>query len=231
MRCLFLALSALPLLLTSATAAAQDTAAVVHVDGPSDARLQRLDGASWTTVCSGPCDLRLPVDPNASYRIDASGMKASAPFQIRPRGEERVVLRARHERSALRPLGITTSIVGGAAMLLGFTVAAFAATSGSSSSGTVVPVGSGGLLILPASSHSSASSDGTIMVGGCIIAAGLGLVIAGVVMTSEGTTAPVVTNASGAALSPRQPTFRDTRETDPAPSPGLFVLPLVSSRF
>jgi hypothetical protein len=61
------------------------TTTMVHVEGvPSDAQLQELEANgtenAWTAVCTGPCDRALPSD--GLYRIDAPGVRRSAPFRV-----------------------------------------------------------------------------------------------------------------------------------------------------
>lgn len=63
---------------------------LVHLSGPRDVVLERLDGADWVRECVAPCDRR--VSPTGARRISGRGVERSDPFLLAaaPGGDETI---------------------------------------------------------------------------------------------------------------------------------------------
>lgn len=52
----------------------------VHLEGPRESTLERLDGSEWVRECVAPCDLR--VRRNGPWRVAGRDIQESAPFTL-----------------------------------------------------------------------------------------------------------------------------------------------------
>jgi hypothetical protein len=96
---------------------------VVQLEGADGAELQRRDGNDdddWVTVCSGPCNVRVPVGPE--YRIAGGGIRPSRPFQLAGAPGDRVTIDVTAGSTGWFVLGIVIIPIGGVVMLTGLVI-------------------------------------------------------------------------------------------------------------
>jgi hypothetical protein len=194
----------------------------VHIDSPSAVELQHkgpLNGGSdgetptWHTVCSSPCDRRLPSEGH--YRIVGDGARPSRDFML-PEGTGTVTLAVSPSSSGWFVGGIVLMSVGGITMLVGL------------------------LIGLVGSLASTVDSSGTAQdwATGGWAAFGLGaagLIVGIIALASNVHTGVTISNGAtteGAVGSPwaHVATFRDGRDAPPesraAPAVGATLLRL-----
>ena len=111
---------------------------VVQLEGADGAELQRRNGAGdddddWVTVCSGPCNARVPV--GAEYRIAGGGIRPSRPFQLAGAPGDRVSIDVTPGSTGWFVLGIVIIPLGGATMLTGLMLLVVSALVGMTNGG------------------------------------------------------------------------------------------------
>ena len=111
------------------------TMVMVHIDGPEDTQLEQdvSHEEHWQTVCTAPCDLKLPIGPD--YRVTGPGIKASGVFGLEYQNGLREIVTVNGASKSWFVLGIVSTAVGGAAALIGALVGLSASLVASVDSG------------------------------------------------------------------------------------------------
>ena len=183
------------------------TTAVVHVEAPGDATLERKVGDDWAPVCGAPCDKEVAVGPDALYRIrtGSTWVKNSRPFIIPARGVAggRVDLRFSGWSTLFIPAGALTMVTG-----VGFLLGAGAV--GLSNAGCDCPPNKNGEVLFDA--------------GLGALGAGLVLILVGALGQSS-ISEPAFTLASA-----RAPSYREA-PVEAKLAPRALTLPVLTLKF
>jgi hypothetical protein len=101
---------------------------MVHIDSPSTVELQYKgegENESWRTVCSSPCDRRLPAE--GRYRIGGDSARPSRTF-ILPEGTGTVSLAVNPSSHGWFNVGVVLTAVGAPTMVIGFIMGLYVAS-------------------------------------------------------------------------------------------------------
>ena len=194
----------------------------VHVDGADGAQLQM--GATghddWKTVCELPCEATVPA--GAYYRVISEDMRPSPDFQLQAGagGHEAIHVKAASKGSST--LGAVLAGGGGIAAYIGLLVG----MTGSAAASSDRAFGS-----------DPSGDQRTATTGWVTCAAGLGLVVGGLIMVMSNTKTTVAqdvdTRSTGLLRDDafkRMPTWREASPLDRG-APSILGVPILSGSF
>jgi hypothetical protein len=196
----------------------------VHVEGSEDGEVQQRRGprGEWTTVCSGPCDMALPMGND--YRIAGGSIRPSGVFHLSGAPGDRVTINVNPGSKAWFVLGIVGTSLGGAVALVGLFVGL---------------IGSVGVTVSPTGSTDRQNWQGVENAGWVTFGVGAVAVVGGILLI----TGNARTSAAPEAGPPQQaallaqgdawkkvPTWREATPEQKALPPVMGV-PLWSGRF
>ena len=196
----------------------------VHIEGADDAEVQQRTERrdEWQTVCSGPCDVELPVGPD--YRIAGGGMRPSGIFHLTGGPGNRVVVTVSPASKAWFVMGIVVVSIGGPVALVGLALGLV----GSLGTSTTTP-GS-----IDHQNWASVERAGwiTFAVGAAAIVGGVVLIV------NNSRSSTTLENAAAAQTGllvegdawKRVPTWHDAKPEEKA-APQIMAVPLWTGRF
>ena len=198
------------------TAPPADGTVNVHINSKPAVTLQKRStpGGAWETVCTSPCDQRVPVGDE--YQVTGDGVVASKPFRLdSSRGT--VVLDVTPGNPTKEKVGLYVAI-GGAVLIVGGAITMIAGAKPSST--------------FPADGTTSDRNTNVLFVGAALVFSGVVAVIYGGAMMVNNKTSAVegdVSTKAGPAMGNKDVFVRTAQV--PAPTTPTFVVPVFSGTF